>query len=91
MRERKPLEQRDYLKALGGTVRCLDLLIGPGNQYRERLKRRLAEIDLILNDVDEKTHKEWDIWLNDGPRQKAAGKELPPKSANATQEKALQP
>jgi tetratricopeptide (TPR) repeat protein len=66
-----PEEQKDYLLALGGCVRCLTVLISPNTKYRERLRQRVAEIQMVLQEVDEKTRQEWDEWLK-APKKIAA-------------------
>ncbi len=55
----------DYLTALAGSIRCLGPLISPKTNHRERLHKRIAEMQSVLRDVDEKAKHDWEGWIQD--------------------------
>jgi tetratricopeptide (TPR) repeat protein len=70
-RQRQPEETFDYLKALEGTIRCHALLIGPKNNHLTKARQRIAEMELLLRDVDEPVREKWQDWIKDVERELA--------------------
>jgi tetratricopeptide (TPR) repeat protein len=64
-RQRRSEEVCDYLKALEGTIRCHALLIGPKNNHLTKARQRIAEMELVLRDVDEPVREKWQDWIKD--------------------------
>ncbi len=68
-----PEDQLTYLLVLGGNVRCLTVLIGSKADYRDKLRQRLTEIQMVIQDMDEKTRMDWEDWIRK-PKEVAEGK-----------------
>jgi tetratricopeptide (TPR) repeat protein len=62
--QRTAEEQEYYKSALVGTIRCM-LVLKSDKKYRDKILQVAAELQLLLDDVDEKTRTEWTKWLQD--------------------------
>jgi hypothetical protein len=82
-RSRTAEEQKDYLLALGGTVRCMSLLIWSSDKFREKLGKRLFEIELVLQEVDPATRDEWQAWLVRPTKELAESKRIAEEKTSA--------
>jgi hypothetical protein len=46
-----------------GTIRSHGVLIGPKNNHRDQLNRRMGEMELALKEVDEEMRVGWQKWM----------------------------